>query len=345
LTSAKTLRGTSTRPAPALLFLLACSCGLLQPVHPTQAKQTLRLITRAADIHSLSVAEANRHYPVRLTAVVTYYDPQGPDLFVQDHSGGIWLNVETTPLNVPVSAGDLVEVTGVTEQPDFAPQVGKPHLTVLGRAALPTPKRVSYHAMASTMDDSVRVEVEGIVHRTWKDGNVLNMDVAIDGGHILGRIPNYPAAVPGTLVSAKVRLRGPCGADFNVNNQLVGIYVHVPNLAGLEILEPALADPFDTPVRPINDILRFNPKSTLEQRVQVRGIVAMFRPGSAIFIQDQTTSLYVRTAQTVPGLEPGDQVDIVGFPVVGPYTPGIARCHLPPHRQSLRSCAHSTDTH
>ena len=103
----------------------------------------------------------------------------------------------------------------------------------------------------------------------------------------------------------------------------MGIYVHVPNLAGLEILEPALADPFDTPVRPINDILRFNPKSTLEQRVQVRGIVAMFRPGSAIFIQDQATSLYVSTAQTVPWLEPGDQVDIVGFPVVGPYTPEL----------------------
>jgi CheY-like chemotaxis protein len=248
---------------------------------------------------------------VRLKAVVTYYNPQRPDLFIQDQTAGIWVNVEGTKLNVPVSAGDLVEVTGVTEQPDFAPEVGKPHFTILGRAPLPKPKRVTYQAMASTMEDSVRVEVEGIVHRVWKDDEVLLLDVAVDGGRVLGRIPFSKQEAPQSLVSARVRLRGTCGADFNSNYQLVGVNVHVPNLPGLTILEPALADPFQTPLRDIQDVLRFNPEGTLEHRVQVHGIVALYRAGRSIFIENSGYALYARTEQAGPELAPGDEVEVV----------------------------------
>ena len=241
--SARAKDGKSWSASWALLLLLVCSCFGADRIYARNAESAARReLRQAADIRKLSVAEANRNYPVRLKAVVTYYDPQGPDLFIQDQTAGIWVNVEGTKLNVPVSAGDLVEVTGVTEQPDFAPEVGKPHFTLLGRAPLPKPKRVTYQAMASTMEDSVRVEVEGIVHRVWKDDEVLLLDVAVDGGRVLARIPFYKQEAPQSLVSERVRLRGTCGADFNSNYQLVGVDVHVPNLPGLTILEPALAD-------------------------------------------------------------------------------------------------------
>jgi hypothetical protein len=88
-------------------------------------------LRQVAEIRRLTVAEANRNIPVRLRAVVTYYDPLGPDLFVQDQTGGIWVDVETTKLNVPVSAGDLVEVTGVTEQ--LRRRLASRIFTLLGR--------------------------------------------------------------------------------------------------------------------------------------------------------------------------------------------------------------------
>ena len=66
---------------------------------------------------------------------------------------------------MPLSAGDLVELHGVTEAPDFAPQVGAPVFKVIGRAPLPPARHVSFVEMSSTQEDSQRVEVEGIVHK------------------------------------------------------------------------------------------------------------------------------------------------------------------------------------
>ena len=206
-----------------LVAILCLSGGSAGVAARDAEHKAQRVLTRAADIRTLSVSEANRNYPVRLRAIVTYYDPQGPDLFVQDESAGIWVDTETARLNVAVSAGDLVELTGVTEQPDFAPEVGRPHVTILGKAPLPEPRRVSYQAMASTMVDSLRVEIEGIIQRVWKDQQDLMMDVAMDGGSVFARIPFYREGAPETLVSARVNLQGTCGTDFNANYQLVGV--------------------------------------------------------------------------------------------------------------------------
>src|SRR4029077_1012971 len=84
------------------------------------AEPILPAITRAIEIRRMSIADAKLGYPVRLKGVVTYYDPEEPDLFVQDATTGIWVNLEIVKPNVPVKAGDLVEVEGITEAPDFA---------------------------------------------------------------------------------------------------------------------------------------------------------------------------------------------------------------------------------
>ena len=49
----------------------------------------------------------------------------------------------------------------------------------------------------------------------------------------------------------------------------------------------------------------------------------MYRAGKSIFIENNGYALYVRTEQRSPELEPGDEVEVVGFPTVGPYTPEL----------------------
>jgi len=66
---------------------------------------------------------AKKNYEVRLRAVITYYDPEEPDLFVQDSASGIWVNLEIVKPNVPLNTGDLFELESVTEAPDFVLQV------------------------------------------------------------------------------------------------------------------------------------------------------------------------------------------------------------------------------
>ena len=300
-----------------LLFICIFSCT------SKAAAPALPEVTRAIDIRKMSVSEAKRGYPVRLEGVVTYYDPEEPDLFIQDATKGIWVNLERVKPNVLLKAGDLVEVEGITEAPDFAPQVGNPHFRVLGRVPLPQARAVSFQQMASTQEDSQRVEVRGIVHRVWKKGNGLFLDVAIEGGTVTGRIPFFNKAAPTALVGASVRLRGTCGAEFNSSSQLTGVSINMPYESEMKVLEPALSDPFLTPLRAITDLLRFDPAGRLDQRIRVQGVVTLHRPTRAVFIQSDNAALYVKTEQESSRLEPGDQVDVVGFPSVGVYAPEL----------------------
>ena len=59
----------------------------------------------------MSIEQAKQGRTVHLKGVITYYDPEEPDLFIQDSSGGIWVNLEVVKPNVPLSAGDLVGYT------------------------------------------------------------------------------------------------------------------------------------------------------------------------------------------------------------------------------------------
>jgi hypothetical protein len=143
-------------------------------------------------------------------------------LFVQDSTRGIWVNLEKAKPNVSLKAGDLVEFDGITEGPDFAPQIDNPRFKVIGSAPLPPAERISFEQVASTMEDSQRVEVEGIVHKVFKRGNRLYLEVATEGGRVTGRIPFYMHDYLPQIVDARVRMRGTCGSEFNSTNQLTG---------------------------------------------------------------------------------------------------------------------------
>jgi PAS domain S-box-containing protein len=301
---------------------------LLARAHLTPANQVSTLsatpvITTAVQIRKMTVQEAQKGHVVRLRGVVTYYDPDEPDLFVQDSTSGIWVNLEKTKPNVPLKAGDLVEVDGITEGPDFAPQIGNPRFKVIGSAPLPPAKRISYEQMASTMQDSQRVEVEGIVRKVFKRRNRLYLEVATEGGRVTGRIPFYTRDDLPQIVDARVRMRGTCGSEFNSANQLTGIYVNIPFESELKVLQPVRLDPFSAPVVALSDLLRFNPERGAGHRVRVEGVVTLSRPGKAIFIQNAGESLYVQTQQDTSTIQLGDRVDVVGFPTVSSYAPEL----------------------
>src|SRR5579863_8563415 len=125
------------------------------------ASSSLPTLTTAEQIRKLSPDEAVRRYPVRIRAVVTYWDPANVDYYVQDSTAGIYINEPDGKFRF--SPGQVLEIEGETEEPDFAPQIGHPRYRVLGLAGLPQPKKVSLEALESTREDSQWVEVEGIV--------------------------------------------------------------------------------------------------------------------------------------------------------------------------------------
>ena len=305
-------------PHPAAVWL----CVLFSIVLPAAASpyqtpaKPVSVLTHAADIRQLTPDEARRGYPVHLRAVITYYDP-GSDLFLQDSSAGIW--VEMGGAQPSLQPGDLVDLEGFTSFADFAPQIAQPRITVIGKAALPKPQGTTYEQLASGADDSQWVTVEGVVRTADFVDSQLSMRVALAGGQITVRAKGFKN-VPATMVDAKVRLQGACGAIFNSRGQLTGVILNVPSPEQLTVEEPGLTDAFYLPVRPISSLLGFAPNGVSGHRVRVQGVVTSQAPGKSLFIQDSTEGLYLESTQDTV-VHPGDLVDVVGFPSPGDYTP------------------------
>lgn len=272
---AKTIRQPEARGVCMLLSTLLCVVALRaqQPV-------SLRpILTQAKQVRDLLPAEANRGYPVHLRGVVTFVDDFA--LFVQDSSAGI--AVIASNLTHEVRAGQLIELDGITECPDFAPQINKAQARVVGVGQMPFPRRVSFEHLASTEEDSQWAEVEGIVRTVVRDEIPIPpaldvstaVEVAVSGGRLLARLPWMSEGDAENLVDSRVRVRGVAGAIYNQRNEWVGARLFVPNPAQLEVLEPPPADPFNIPLEPISGVLRFNLKSSFGHRVHIRGVVTL----------------------------------------------------------------------
>jgi PAS domain S-box-containing protein len=281
----------------------------------------LPTLTRVEQIRKLPVNEARRGYPVRIRGVVTYFDLAAPNMYIQDATGGAWLQwTKDLPRPIP---GQLLEVEGVTTQEGFAPDISKIHWTVLGQSPMPVPHRASFERMMSTAEDGRWVEVEGLVRAVYvePDGGRLRFDLGVDGGRMLVQTPIYDE-VPVRLLDARVRVRGVGGAIVNSRHQIVEPLVNLPSLDELTVLEPAPADPLGVPPRPIGALKTYEFRGSSSHRVLVRGTVTAVLPGNIVFISDNTGSLYVETRQTAP-LRAGDLVDAVGFPGVADSRPAL----------------------
>ena len=107
----------------ACLFLTVFCCVRLWGFPRAAPIPELSALTTVKQILELSRSDAAKNYPVRLRAVVTYYfGGTPPDLFLHDSTGGIWVNL---PAGAPaLHPGEVIEIEGVSEEPDFAPRLG-----------------------------------------------------------------------------------------------------------------------------------------------------------------------------------------------------------------------------
>ena len=124
---------TRQRPRPILAcsvagracLVIGISTLLLTPLlFGDQPAVTGRIpvLTHAAQIRQLSPQEVEKAYPVHLRGVVTYYDSVAPNLFVQDSTAGIWVDVAGAAN--PPRPGQRIDLEGVVG-PGFTPIVNQ----------------------------------------------------------------------------------------------------------------------------------------------------------------------------------------------------------------------------
>jgi two-component system, cell cycle sensor histidine kinase and response regulator CckA len=284
---------------------------------PASQKQDLRLLTRVGMIHELEAGEAERRYPIRFRAVVTYTDTRQDMLFVEDETGGVYVDL-TPPYHFQLRSGQVVEVEGFTGPGYFAPMVVEPKIKVIGTGVLPEPSRVSIQMLFAGGEDCQWVETRGVVRSISATAGILQMTLAEGNAKIEVQISDFDK-VP-ALIDSLVTVRGVAGGVFNDKGQMIGAQLYVPGLEEIHVDEHGPADPYAIPLRPIQRILQFVPVRGYGHRVRILGTVTFWRPGASLFVRDDSAGIYVSSGLSDP-IRPGDTVEVIGFPEVGDYTP------------------------
>src|SRR5271157_713 len=308
------------RPVVALGLLAAA----LAPLAEAGGNRNggLPTLSTAHQAHSLTYEQALRHYPVHLRAVVTYYDPyvdvRHGALFVHDATGAIFAAIPSRPI-LPLHAGAIVDLSGVSGPGDFAPVVEADRIGVIGESCVPPEApHASLARLLSGVDDGQWVEIEGVVHSVADTGKNVTISLTMSDGLIQATTVKQPAADYARLVDATVRIHGNAAPLFTKNRQMIGVRIFFPTLGELTVEAAPPADPFALPVQSIDQLLRYAPGSVFVHRSHVRGRVTLEWPGRAVCLQDGSQGLCVQTGQTTP-LALGDTVDLAGFPAPGEY--------------------------
>lgn len=242
------------------------------------------VFTRIQSIRELSPQEAARNYPVHIRAVVTHYDRDFRNLFVQDATAGIYVDTDR-PLSI--ERGQEIDVDGVTGPGDFAPVIRKPTLRVIGRGTVPRPLSISLQGANVGAYDCQWVEGDGVVNSAAVENGHLDLYVPTTMGRAAKvQVVRFPRVDVDQLVDAQIHFRGTLGPTFNSRRQLTGLVVHVQDFSDISVDRADHTGAWLLPVKHVSDLLQFTPAISDEKRVRVQGAVTFQQPGRAVFIRD-----------------------------------------------------------
>ncbi len=265
---------------------------------------------RTADVRSMDPREADKRYPVRLEATVTYASESEGLLFVQDESGGIYVDV-TGPLPKGITAGWRVVVEGRTSSGGFAPDVySAQEVRHIGQAALPTPVVVSTEGLLSPRQDSQWIQVEGVARSVERVNSYVILRLINGPVRFTAYLNGYPD-VPKYLLGSRVRLTGACGSSFNSRGQFNGLEVYIQRPEQVEIIRPPMSFA-DTPIRSVTSLLEFSPSDEPGVAKRVSGVVTMITRSHSVFIRDSSGGLEIIPASPTT-LRLGDVVEATGY--------------------------------
>ena len=285
------------------------------------AGKSSEILTNAAQIRALSPTQAAKGLPVRLKGIVTTTASWNA-LVIMDETAGIYVTANHF-MSTVYHRGDVVEVEGTTDPGEFAPIVRVNTDHKAGTAPIPAPQPASYRQIMTGARDAQWIQFTGVVRKCSKptDTNgIWRMEVAADGGSLQVRFNN-----PQDLhidVDAEVCVQAICYYQVNLRRQVLNPVLQIPVGVPLRVVQSAPTDPFAAPFRSAESLLRFSPASSFDHRVHVRGIVTCHQadPTRLIWIRDGTTGLKIQL-QHDENLNPGDQIEVLGFPRLGAYTP------------------------
>jgi signal transduction histidine kinase len=319
------------------MTILTALATLLMPLDAAESPAPVAVdsrpaLTTVAAVRQLSAEEARRVHPVKIRGVVTLRSLNSL-MYVQDDTGGIYVTPRGLPPRQP-EAGTLVEIEGVTTFGRFSPFLagrggGGVHVRTLGKAPLPAAPRLSIDQLADPRWQNQWIEVTGVVrsvrseelYRGYADGVVVTLASSSQRMAAVVLVRQSEGHVPAdSLVGAEVSARGVYGAIFSAQGRFLGMHLWLSSFEDIEVQQEEAVEPWASPLQRVGSLLQFDARQSPLRRVHVAGVVSQVVEGKGFFLQEQDAGLWVRTADP-PQVQPGDTVEVVGFPAVGDWNP------------------------
>jgi diguanylate cyclase (GGDEF)-like protein len=280
-------------------------------------------LTHIGDVVKLTPAEAAKALPVRLDAVVLYYQPHEENLFVQDATGAIYVHSMKV---FDIHAGSRVVINGTTNA-SYRNIVDGPDVRSIGEAPFPAPKSASFSDLINGALDCYFVKVTGTVQSSIIEGRdgtpFLALEMVVDGGRVRVQVLHFEGFDPNTFLDAEVSFSGAAGKIFDAKLEPVGVKLYVDNASSIQILSRSRISPFSLPITPIDQADQNYSPNIDGRRIRVRGTVILYHPGEMVVLDQQGKTLLVHTHQDDP-LTIGQTVDAIGFSDYSDYAPGLS---------------------
>ena len=254
-------------------------------------------LTSIGAVHALSNAEASHAIPVACEASVVYSRGYESLLFVQDGDSALFVVSPNTGELLP---GDRIFIKGKT-QGSFRPLVVASAVTLLHHGVLPKAMPATFDDLIRARFDSRLVTVVAQVRAVDFVGNAAaqkrsaRLQLLTDGGHIEANIDSDDEKTLKDLLDDEIEITGVSAGKFDDKMQQTGVVLYVSKLANIRILKGARTRFWALPITPMDQILSSYHVRDLTQRVQVRGTITYYQPGSAVVLQDDSKSLWIST--------------------------------------------------
>lgn len=299
-------------PVRPLLGLLLFLMLLGTPHAQAQVGATERCLITTEQVQRLSLSDATNRIPVRLRGVVTFSRNHPRALFLEDATGGVYLESGLMPHAPPV--GRILEVEGSSLEGEILPVVLVHQVREVGSGPLPQANLVPAARLKEGQFDGDYVKVRGRVvevSKEFTDAPVLGLHLNSDGVEVEAfiNVPSMDFVIPGLLGSV-VEVEGVFGPEHGESGQVGRIVLLSSRAEALRVL--TTQEDVVSQLRPVS-LAKLIPKVSFANREPVRlvGVVSLTNR-EACFVTDFTNGVRVMVGR-VAQLKPGDQVELFGI--------------------------------
>jgi diguanylate cyclase (GGDEF)-like protein len=307
-----------------VLIIVMHAALLLGQVH-SQSKSIL--LTQAIQVHNLEAGLAS-HARVHLVGTVTYYDPLDYVMFIEDASGGVFIE---TSHPYPVHNGDLVEINGGAHASYRTEVALNPSIRRLGLGEKLVARQYGYADLATGSEDSQLVVIRGKVRAAdieqHENASYVHLDVGMSGGEVELYLGSSTGFNPESAFGKYIEATAVAGGVFDAKSQLTGIVLYAPNASAIRSLRSPKVTEGQLPLTEIDKVFESQRIDDTSRRLRVRGAVTYYRKGDSAVLESNGKSIYVQTRET-QDLTIGDIVDAYGLPSNREYAPSLRQASL-----------------